>query len=486
MKKRFDPTSHKGKNIARIAPILFGVLMAFGHGTVAAQDTTTSACTFTWDGNSQVKININPPAGATQEQKDQLQAACEAALLGDGTSKGWYLTTAKTGTGTVSSTTQHKIMPDDMVTLTAGDNMAITQAGANVTIATKPDVTFNSVKVGPVTITQGGINAGDTKITGVADGIISADSTDAVNGSQLYAVQQTAEMGWNLTASGLNSSTVKPGNTVDFNNVDGNVLVYKTADANAVTIDLAPVLSIGTTPVKIDGVTGVITGLTNTTLDVTGFATLGRAATEEQLKFVHQSASAGWNLQANGGPATNIAPNATVNVLDGSNTTAVVEGNTLKINVVDNPTFSGPVTMNGGTTISNNLTVNTGAVVDMGGNKVTNVAPGEISATSKDAVNGSQLFQTNQAIANINNRYDELDKEARAGTASAMAVAGLPQAYLPGKSMVAMSGATYRGATGVALGVSTITDNGKWVLKGAVNSNNKGHVGATIGAGYQW
>ncbi|WP_323031133.1 hypothetical protein [Brachymonas denitrificans] len=47
MKKRFDPTSHKGKNIARIAPILFGVLMAFGHGTVAAQDTTTSACTFT-------------------------------------------------------------------------------------------------------------------------------------------------------------------------------------------------------------------------------------------------------------------------------------------------------------------------------------------------------------------------------------------------------------------------------------------------------
>ena len=264
------------------------------------------------------------------------------------------------------------------------------------------------------------------------------------------------------------------------------MLVYKTADANAVTIDLAPVLSIGTTPVKIDGVTGVITGLTNTTLDVTGFATLGRAATEEQLKLVQQSASAGWNLQANGGPATNIAPNATVNVLDGSNTTAVVEGNTLKINVVDNPTFSGPVTMNGGTTISNNLTVNNGAVVDMGGNKVTNVAPGEISATSKDAVNGSQLFQTNQAIANINNRYDELDKEARAGTASAMAVAGLPQAYLPGKSMVAMSGATYRGATGVALGVSTITDNGKWVLKGAVNSNNKGHVGATIGAGYQW
>ena len=126
------------------------------------------------------------------------------------------------------------------------------------------------------------------------------------------------------------------------------------------------------------------------------------------------------------------------------------------------------------------------AINDGGSGRITGVAKGEVSPTSEDAINGSQLYQTNQAINNLSLRYDELDKEARAGTASAMAVAGLPQAYLPGKSMVAMSGATYRGATGVALGVSTITDNGKWVFKGAVNSNNKGHVGATLGAGYQW
>lgn len=57
---------------------------------------------------------------------------------------------------------------------------------------------------------------------------------------------------------------------------------------------------------------------------------------------------------------------------------------------------------------------------------------------------------------------------------------------MPGKSLLAVAGSTYRGATGLAMGVSTITDNGKWVFKGSVNTNNKGHVGATIGAGYQW
>ena len=117
---------------------------------------------------------------------------------------------------------------------------------------------------------------------------------------------------------------------------------------------------------------------------------------------------------------------------------------------------------------------------------MTNVAPGAVNPTSTDAVNGSQLFQTHQAINNLSNQVNEVDRNASAGTASAMAAAGLPQAYLPGKSMAAMAGATYRGQTALAVGVSTITDNGKWVIKGSVNSNSQGHVGATIGAGYQW
>lgn len=373
------------------SPMQYTTTNIAAGGNIANVDqfTPTNFVTLVGVGTNAVTINNVAPAVLSA---DSLQAVNGSQLfaLQEWVNKGWNLTTGQSGTGTVTGTTVASVTPTKTVTLTAGDNIAITQNATNVTIATKADVAFNSVTantvtVGPVTIGSAGINAGDTKITGVADGAISQDSTDAVNGSQLWDLQQTA--------------------------------------------------------------------------------------------------GAGWNLQANGGTPTNIAPRGTVNVVNGSNTTAVLEGNQLKINVVDNPTFSGPVTMNGGATVSNNLTVTNGTTVDMGGNKITNVAPG---TNGTDAVNLNQLTQATKGLTNIDNRLNDLDKEARAGTASAMATAGLPQAYLPGKSMLAVAGSTYRGATGVALGVSTITDNGKWVIKGSVNTNNKGHVGATLGAGYQW
>ncbi|MDK4581472.1 YadA-like family protein, partial [Kingella kingae] len=108
--------------------------------------------------------------------------------------------------------------------------------------------------------------------------------------------------------------------------------------------------------------------------------------------------------------------------------------------------------------------------------------------------NGSQLYYTNQAIgANINNvannlnaRINDVADDADAGTASAMATAGVPQAYLPGKSMVAVGASTYRGKQGYAVGFSAISDSGNWIVKGTASGNSRGHFGATVGAGYQW
>ena len=155
--------------------------------------------------------------------------------------------------------------------------------------------------------------------------------------------------------------------------------------------------------------------------------------------------------------------------------------------MVDAPTFTGEVTANGGVTVGDHLTVSSGATVDMGGNKVTNVAAG---TADTDAVTVAQMNKAIGGITqNVSNLYGKIDgavKDANAGIAGAMASAGVPQAYMPGKSMVAASGSTYRGATALAIGVSTITDSGKWVFKGTVNSNSRGYVGATIGAGYQW
>ena len=145
---------------------------------------------------------------------------------------------------------------------------------------------------------------------------------------------------------------------------------------------------------------------------------------------------------------------------------------------------------------------NTVGIVSVGNasetRQVQGVAAGVISATSTDAINGSQLYYTNQAInQNINNqvvnmgnqlnqKIDDVAADSKAGTAAAMAVAGLPQAYLPGKSMMAVGGSVYRGESGYAIGYSSISDGGNWIIKGTVTGNSRGHVGGTAAVGYQW
>ena len=130
--------------------------------------------------------------------------------------------------------------------------------------------------------------------------------------------------------------------------------------------------------------------------------------------------------------------------------------------------------------------------------QIQGVAAGVVSANSTDAINGSQLYYTNQAInQNINNqvvnmgnqlnqKIDDVAADSKAGTAAAMAVAGLPQAYLPGKSMMAVGGSVYRGESGYAIGYSSISDGGNWIIKGTVTGNSRGHVGGTAAVGYQW
>ncbi|EGY51554.1 hemagglutinin family protein [Neisseria shayeganii 871] len=86
----------------------------------------------------------------------------------------------------------------------------------------------------------------------------------------------------------------------------------------------------------------------------------------------------------------------------------------------------------------------------------------------------------------MDRRVGEVGRVANAGVAQAIATAGLPQAYLPGKSMVAVGGGYYKGETGYAVGFSTISDGGNWIIKGTASGNSRGHFGASVGAGYQW
>lgn len=144
--------------------------------------------------------------------------------------------------------------------------------------------------------------------------------------------------------------------------------------------------------------------------------------------------------------------------------------------------------------------------VNAGGKKVTNVAAGDISETSTDAVNGSQLNQVanvlgdriNQNAQNINNvrqdlnrvenKVNQVDHRARKGIAVAGAMGMLPQPHISGKSMVSAATTNYRGEQALAVGYSRLSDNGKVIIKlsGAMNTSGKkdAMVGASVG--YQW
>ena len=320
----------------------------------------------------------------------------------------------------------------------------------------------------------------------------SAQNSVVLGNQNTVQVDNTMVMGNNVTANVANSvylganaaasasATAQSAGTTAYNSATINGTTYNYAGgtpAGAVTVG-----SVGGER-RIQNVAAGLISATST--DAINGSQLYTAY--EAINALSISSGAGWNLQANGNTTTITPINPTLNVVDGSNTTVSLAGNQLQVNVVNNPTFSGPVTANGGLSVGNNLTVQPGTTVDMGGNRITNVADGQAPT---DAVTVQQLQNAQMGNAGqvgvLADRIHQVSRNADAGTASAMAMAGLPQAYLPGKSMIAAGASAYRGASAIAVGLSTISDNGKWILKGTISGNNRGHVGAAVGAGYQW
>ncbi|WP_295651219.1 ESPR-type extended signal peptide-containing protein, partial [uncultured Haemophilus sp.] len=212
---------------------------------------------------------------------------------------------------------------------------------------------LDSADIGGVTINNKGIDMGDKKITGLKAG---EDDTDAVNVSQLKKVEEVANKGWNLTANGADSSNVKPGDTVDLNNTDGNINITK--KGNDVTFNLAKDIKVdsvtaGDTVMNNDGVKvgdnvalnkdGLKAGDVSVTTDginagdkkVTNVqdgdvtSTSKDAVNGSQLYAVKELAGKGWNATAtkkegstgevSGTSVANVAPGATVNYIAGDN-----------------------------------------------------------------------------------------------------------------------------------------------------------------------
>ncbi|WP_340543433.1 YadA-like family protein [Escherichia coli] len=126
-----------------------------------------------------------------------------------------------------------------------------------------------------------------------------------------------------------------------------------------------------------------------------------------------------------------------------------------------------------------------------GTTRISNVSAG---VNNNDAVNYAQLKQsvqetkqyTDQRMVEMDNKLSKTESKLSGGIASAMAMTGLPQAYTPGASMASIGGGTYNGESAVALGVSMVSANGRWVYKLQGSTNSQGEYSSALGAGIQW
>ncbi|EAB4975731.1 hypothetical protein FJ608_24715 [Salmonella enterica] len=365
-------------------------------------------------------------------------------------------------------------------------------------------------------------NNNSGKITGVNDGAISAESKDAVNGGQIHRVTtsisniiggnthsgadgslvtsnigntgkntihdaidsvrstaETASSGWNLSVNGQQSSAVKPKETVDLNNKDGNISIAK--KDNQVSFNLSDSVKVkenigiengpSLTRNGIDGAGMKITNVADGVIaagskDVVNGGQIHDFVSGEIARPITFSADSGTPYDARMGTVVNVKG-------DNKNIHTTVSGNTLSVSLNESINVKS-------VTATESLSVANGASVDMGGNAIHNVG----NATRPgDAVNYGQ-FQ--QAFGNLGNQINRVERRANAGAAAAIATAGLTQAYIPGKSMMSMSGGTFQGESSLAIGMSTISDNGSWVLKGSFSSTTRNQTGASVGVGFQF
>ena len=334
-------------------------------------------------------------------------------------------------------------------------SVTTTDAAGNKTVTDGNGVTITPAGGGnPVSLTNTGLNNGGNKITNVADGV--ADS-DAANVKQVKAARTEVKAGTNIASVDKTQAN------------DGH--------------DIYTVNAKGTT---VSGAGDVIVTATNSGDNVTNYQVSLSGGVKQDIGKGVQAydivTTQGIRFGGDTGVTNVHKLGDTMMIMGDQNvkTAADVDGIHMRLNpdVNVNSVTTGDTKMNDeGVAIKNGPAL-TKQGINAGNLPIRNVAPGRIAPDSRDAVNGAQLHALGRYVDNV-------DKRAKAGTASAIATAGLPQAYRPGASMVAAAGGYYDGQSAVAIGVSTISDNGRWVIKGAANVNSK-EAGATIGIGYQW
>ena len=370
-----------------------------------------------------------------------------------------------------------------------GDN------AANITVNLKDDITVNNVTaknvtVGPVTINQDGINAGDKKITNVSNGTISADSKEAVNGSQLYAAKN--ELNTNITKAAAAAKTeVKAGTNVEVTSETGanNQTIYtvnaKDTSASVEAASDAVTVTVGEKTEVKNGIS--VTTVTNYKVDLS-------QKTKDEIK---NAGGRGFNVTASAseGTVVNEVAEETVQstatkmdklTLDAGKNIKLThkKGKVLSVAVSDTPTFKN-VTTTGDVNVGGTIHAHGG--LDMHNNRIVNVADPK---DPTDAVNkryvDNAVKNINNNINRLDNKIDHVDRRLRAGIAGATAISFLQRPNEAGKSLVSVGVGGYRNENALAVGYGRNSDNNKISIKVGASINSRSDVNWGGSIGYQW
>ena len=381
-------------------------------------------------------------------------------------------------------------------------------------------------------------NATNTRrIQHVAPGYYDANSTDAVNGSQLYAVGQSAGNAYFKAVEAAKAAKAADDKAVAADakavaadtKADGAVAKAEAADAKAVAAaDAAKAADdkAVAADTKADGAVAkaeaadakaVAADAKAVAADAKAVAAdtkAGKAATDAanalttangidgKVSKALQAVDKGWTLQTEPGTETTInAANNVVRFKAGDNIKISQTGGNITVALTNDINVT---KVTAGTVVAGNLTaknatlggaghtvkVENGTNVDMGGNQIHNVGDG---VKDSDAATVGQLNRALDQVAGspakineLNNRVDKMNKEMRGYAANAMAVTALPQVYTAGDSMISAAVGSQGGAASVAVGYSRASDNGKVVIKLNMAASSSGEKGVAAGVGYKW
>ena len=368
-----------------------------------------------------------------------------------------------------------------------------------------------------------------TKVTGGnvvnATEVKAPTLTDAEK-KEAATVNDVLNAGWNLKTNGNQAAAITNGKGLDFASDDNSVTITPTVDKDG---NAKVNFSVNATSVINNNKGSIKEAATDPTAANAGKVTVsdadkGKLATVDTVAKAINSAATFVKVADSQEVITTSTANDNGVAVKSGDTVTHTAGKNLKVKRdgksvtyalaqdidVNSVKAKNGVTIGSGdnaTSITSddkglNLAGKNGAVTN-----INNVKDADLNSTSKQAVNGSQLHATNEKVANLgttvnnlnsvvnrqagaidnlNRKVNKHSKQARAGIAGANAAAALPQAYTPGRAMVAAAAGTFKGQNALAVGYSRISDNGKVILKLQGNANTSGDVGAGVGVGYQW